>query len=69
MPKHRTRMTDIAEHAQVSTATVSRVINGTGPVSAETRHRVLTAIDSLGMNAPFLNAPPPPPASGSSSPN
>ena len=53
MPKHRTRMTDIAEHAQVSTATVSRVINGTGPVSAETRHRVLTAIDSLGYERPL----------------
>ncbi len=47
MAKQRTRMTDIAAHAGVSTATVSRVVNGTGPVSDETHHRVLVAIDTL----------------------
>ncbi len=50
--KSRTRMSDIAEHAQVSVATVSRVVNGTGQVSDETRHRVLVAIDSLGYERP-----------------
>lgn len=52
MGKSRTRLMDIAAHAQVSTATVSRVINKTGPVSPETRHRVLTAIDKLGYERP-----------------
>lgn len=52
MAKQRTRMTDIAAHAGVSTATVSRVVNGTGPVSDETRHRVLVAIDTLGYERP-----------------
>lgn len=52
MTKQRTRMADIAAHAGVSTATVSRVVNGTGPVSEETRHRVLVAIDSYGYERP-----------------
>ncbi len=52
MTKNRTRMTDIATLAGVSTATVSRVINNTGQVSDDTRHRVLTAIDSLGYERP-----------------
>lgn len=37
-------MKDIAEIAQVSTATVSHVINGTKNISAETRERVYQAI-------------------------
>lgn len=45
-------MSDVARHASVSVATVSRVINGTGQVSDETRHRVLVAIDSLGYDRP-----------------
>lgn len=53
MAKQRTRLMDIAAHAGVSTATVSRVINRTGPVSADTRHRVLTAVDSLGYERPM----------------
>ncbi|WP_175953684.1 LacI family DNA-binding transcriptional regulator [Schaalia sp. Marseille-Q2122] len=52
MAKPRTRLMDIAQHAGVSTATVSRVINRTGPVSSDTRHRVLTAIDRLGYERP-----------------
>ncbi|WP_026460809.1 LacI family DNA-binding transcriptional regulator [Schaalia suimastitidis] len=52
MSKTRTRLTDIARHAGVSTATVSRVINETGQVSDDTRHRVLVAIDSLGYERP-----------------
>ncbi|WP_115727026.1 LacI family DNA-binding transcriptional regulator [Actinomyces culturomici] len=46
-------MSDIAEQAGVSIATVSRVINDTGRVSEVTRHRVLVAIDSLGYERPF----------------
>ncbi|QWW19016.1 LacI family DNA-binding transcriptional regulator [Schaalia sp. 19OD2882] len=57
MTKNRTRMTDIAAHAGVSMATVSRVINGTGQVSEDTRHRVLVAIDSLGYERPTLERP------------
>jgi LacI family transcriptional regulator len=37
----------VAEHAGVSIATVSRVQNGNGPVSAETRDRVLRAIEEM----------------------
>lgn len=57
MTKNRTRMSDIAALAGVSTATVSRVINGTGQVSGETRHRVLVAIDSLGYERPSTDHP------------
>ncbi|MEU8580966.1 LacI family DNA-binding transcriptional regulator [Streptomyces abikoensis] len=38
---------DVAERAGVSTATVSRVLNGRSPV-AETRARVLAAVEELG---------------------
>lgn len=40
-------MGDVAARAGVSTMTVSRVINGTAPVKAETRRRVLAAMDDL----------------------
>ena len=50
MTKNRTSMADIAAHAGVSTATVSRVFNGVGQVSADTRRKVLTAIDKLGYD-------------------
>lgn len=52
MTKNRTSMADIAAHAGVSTATVSRVFNGVGQVSDETRRKVLTAIDELGYDRP-----------------
>ena len=42
-----TTIRDVAKSAAVSTATVSRVVNGTGNVSGETRTRVLIAISSL----------------------
>jgi LacI family transcriptional regulator len=38
---------EVALKAGVSIATVSRVINGTGPVAAETRRRILEAIEGL----------------------
>ena len=48
----RTRLTDLAEQAGVSTATVSRVLNGKAGVSAETRQAVLAALDLLGYERP-----------------
>ncbi|QCI68591.1 LacI family DNA-binding transcriptional regulator [Phreatobacter stygius] len=38
----------VAKHAGVSTATVSRVLRGSLPVTAETRARVLEAVEQLG---------------------
>jgi LacI family transcriptional regulator len=40
-------MKDVATRAGVSVATVSRVLNGTGPVKRSTRARVLKAIEDL----------------------
>src|SRR6476660_1716173 len=48
----RARMSDIARQAQVSEATVSRVINDRPGVSHETRQAVLTALDVLGYERP-----------------
>jgi DNA-binding LacI/PurR family transcriptional regulator len=45
-------MSDIAQQAQVSEATVSRVINDRPGVSPETRQAVLTALDVLGYERP-----------------
>jgi DNA-binding LacI/PurR family transcriptional regulator len=39
---------DVAHHAGVSAATVSRVISGGAPVAEETRARVMRAIEELG---------------------
>jgi DNA-binding LacI/PurR family transcriptional regulator len=47
-----TRLADIAAHASVSEATVSRVLNGKPGVSASTRQAVLTALDVLGYERP-----------------
>jgi DNA-binding LacI/PurR family transcriptional regulator len=44
----RVNMHDIAERAKVSIGTVSNVINGTVPVRASSRGRVLDAIQALG---------------------
>ncbi|MFB6395670.1 LacI family DNA-binding transcriptional regulator [Polymorphospora lycopeni] len=48
----RARLADIAQQAEVSEATVSRVLNGRPGVSAETRQAVLTALDVLGYERP-----------------
>jgi alanine racemase len=48
----RARLADIAAQAQVSEATVSRVLNDKPGVSAETRRAVLTALDVLGYERP-----------------
>ena len=50
-PAHLTKMpttTDIAKHAGVSQATVSRVLSGTVRVSEEVKARVLTSMRALG---------------------
>ncbi len=46
------RLSDIAEAAGVSTATVSRVLNAKPGVSEEKRDAVLTAIDMMGYERP-----------------
>lgn len=46
------RLHDIAARANVSTATVSRVLNGRPGVSDEAREAVLIAIDDLGYERP-----------------
>ena len=52
LPHVRTRLTDLAEQAGVSTATVSRVLNGKNGVSPATRQAVLAALDVLGYERP-----------------
>lgn len=47
VPGKQASLTDVAALAGVSHMTVSRVINGTGPVRAETRVRVNAAIEQL----------------------
>jgi DNA-binding LacI/PurR family transcriptional regulator len=48
----RARLADIAAHADVSEATVSRVLNDRPGVADATRAAVLTAIDVLGYDRP-----------------
>lgn len=48
----RITLTDIAEQAEVSTATVSRVLNGKENVAEITKHQVLAALDVLGYERP-----------------
>jgi LacI family transcriptional regulator len=43
-----TTIADVARLAKVSPATVSRALNGTGPVSAARTQRVLDAVETLG---------------------
>ncbi|OFS67650.1 LacI family DNA-binding transcriptional regulator [Trueperella sp. HMSC08H06] len=46
------RLSDIAAQAGVSTATVSRVLNGKDSVAPETRQAVIAALDLLGYERP-----------------
>jgi DNA-binding LacI/PurR family transcriptional regulator len=46
------RLADLAAQAQVSEATVSRVLNGKAGVAAATRQKVLAALDVLGYERP-----------------
>ncbi|ACZ31181.1 transcriptional regulator, LacI family [Xylanimonas cellulosilytica DSM 15894] len=48
----RPRLADIAAQAGVSTATVSRVLNGKSVVAGETRQAVMAALDVLGYERP-----------------
>ena len=48
----RLTLADIAEQAGVSTATVSRVLNGKSNVAEVTRRQVLVALDLLGYERP-----------------
>ncbi|GGL07821.1 LacI family DNA-binding transcriptional regulator [Mangrovihabitans endophyticus] len=48
----RARLSDIARQAQVSEATVSRVLNDRPGVSPDTRQAVVTALDVLGYERP-----------------
>lgn len=52
LPHVRTRLKDLADQAGVSTATVSRVLNGKAGVAAHTRTAVLAALDVLGYDRP-----------------
>jgi LacI family transcriptional regulator len=45
----RPTLSDVAQEVGVSAKTVSRVLNGDGPVSAETRERVMEAVQRLGF--------------------
>ena len=44
----RPTLADVAEHAQVSTATVSRLLRNTDPVSQDLRERIEASIAELG---------------------
>ncbi|MDR1450265.1 MAG: LacI family transcriptional regulator [Propionibacteriaceae bacterium] len=48
-----TKLHDLAAHTGVSTATVSRVLNGRPGVSEATRDRVIAALDTLGYERPY----------------
>ncbi len=45
---HRTTLSDVANAAQVSVATVSKVVNGKTDISSDTREKVEQAIEQLG---------------------
>ncbi|AXK37615.1 LacI family transcriptional regulator [Streptomyces armeniacus] len=51
-PLPTARLADIALQAEVSEATVSRVLNGKAGVAAATRQKVLAALDVLGYERP-----------------
>lgn len=49
---------EIGERAGVSIATVSRALNGTGPVSEPTMHKIRSAMEALGYQAPAASKQP-----------
>lgn len=55
--RSRVRLTDLAEKVGVSTATISRVLNGKGSVAADTRQAVFDALDELGYRRPAKAQP------------
>ena len=57
LPAGRVTMAAVARAAGVSVPTVSRVVNGDGPVAAATRARIERLLDEYGYRAP--NARPP----------
>ncbi|MDR0959716.1 MAG: LacI family transcriptional regulator [Propionibacteriaceae bacterium] len=48
-----TKLADLAHQVGVSTATISRVLNGRDGVSEETRDKVLQALDAMGYERPY----------------
>ncbi len=52
----RPTLADVAAQANVSMATVSKVLNGHRDVAASTRARVIRAIDSVGYRNPAARA-------------
>ncbi|MFJ1751713.1 LacI family DNA-binding transcriptional regulator [Kitasatospora sp. NPDC088134] len=52
--ERRPTLHDVAREARVSAKTVSRVLNGDGPVAAQTRERVLAAVGRLGFRPNLL---------------
>ncbi|MCU0502868.1 MAG: LacI family transcriptional regulator [Anaerolineae bacterium] len=54
--KPRPNLNDVARLAEVSAATVSRVLNQTAPVSAAVRERVLAVVSDLGYQASRTSA-------------
>jgi len=47
--QRRTTLTDVAQRVGVSAKTVSRVLNGDGPVADETRAKIMAVIEELGF--------------------
>lgn len=47
-PAQTISISDVARHADVSVATVSNILNGTGSVREDTRRRVLKSVNKLG---------------------
>src|SRR5690625_6364418 len=48
-PMRKVTVEDVARHAGVSTATVSRAVNGSGTVAQHTYQRVMSSVNELGF--------------------
>ncbi len=57
--KSRPNLYDVARHAGVSPATVSRVLNNTAPVSQPVRERVFASLTELGYRSSAVGVMPP----------